>query len=378
MKILCLQTSFNLLGGGARVDFEVLRALASQGHEIRVLMPSFNRSRTSFPPGVTIRFINARGLKIPQSLGLSYLPYLLCEIRKFQPDIIRDHSPYTFGVLSLMVKKLYNVPIVGCFHHPESGINNIITNYYILRHYSHIVTVSRFSALRLAEIDNYLANNVSIIYNGIDLDVDFILKVEDKKQWRKSRGLPLSDPIFCTAGSMVPRKNHLFLIDLMSAWVADGRPGVLVFVGDGEEKTSLIRAIKTKGLDERIFLWGHTKQEDYIRLLNSAAAFLFPSYMEGFGLAPAEALSCGVPALVSDRGALPEIVSDYKTGFILPIDQGVYPWIQAMHQLIDNPELRASMGQLAIIDIQDRFNWNTVGLTTEALYKKIVADNKRD
>ena len=62
LRILAIQTGFNLTAGGARADYEILAALARLGHAVHVVMPAVNRDQSPIPRGVTVRYIPARGL----------------------------------------------------------------------------------------------------------------------------------------------------------------------------------------------------------------------------------------------------------------------------------------------------------------------------
>ena len=327
LRILAVQTGFILTAGGARADFETLGALARLGHHVRIVMPAINRN-DPVPPGVSIRYIPARGLKFAQSLGLAALPWLLQEGRRFRPDIIRDHSPYTFGVCTFALGRVLGVPTVASFLHAENGTVNTWTEERLLSHYDHVITISRFSLSQLVGLDVTLAPKSSYVYCGVGPE----FKPQDTyaMQWRVERQLPPDEPLFSTAGSLIPRKNHAFLLDAMERWVSEGRNGTLVILGEGPERTKLTEDIARRGLEERVLLWGYLGQKDYLALLNASTAFLFPSLMEGFGMAATEALACGVPALVSDCASLPEIVRHETTGYVLPVGSGPQPWVSAM------------------------------------------------
>jgi glycosyltransferase involved in cell wall biosynthesis len=126
------------------------------------------------------------------------------------------------------------------------------------------------------------------------------------------------------------------------------------------------------GLVEKVRLVGYQSETDLVRMFTNSIAFLSPSKMEGFGLAAAEAMACGTPAIVSNNGALPEVVSHHKTGFVLPINQGPDPWIRAMISLSDDSALYKSYGEAAESRIKDMFTWERAGTQTEAVYQQVV------
>ena len=333
-------------------------------------MPSVNRL-DPIPYGSTARYIPARGLKIPQSIGLMCVPWILKEAKAYRPDIIRDHSPYTFGLASLVSRSILDVPVVGSFLHPETGRHGRWVERRLLQHYSHVTTISQASFNQLVEQSPPLEAMTSVIYPGVSPEYG-PNSPSDKREWLRIKNLDGCEPIFCTAGSLVSRKNHTFLIDVFKQWSQAGRPGSMIITGTGPLETELTRKVQEQGLTDRVLFWGYISPLDYVALLNASTAFLFPSLMEGFGLAPAEAMACGTTAIVSDRGSLSEVVRHGTTGFVLPVDHGPGPWLEAMSKLCDNPGLRFQMSQAAMADVRTRFSWDRTGQETADLYQHIV------
>lgn len=68
--------------------------------------------------------------------------------------------------------------------------------------------------------------------------------------------------------------------------------------------------IQAEGVSHRVILTGHIPEEDLYLIYANATVFCFPSYAEGFGLPPLEAMQCGVPVVVSQRTAMPEVCGD--------------------------------------------------------------------
>ena len=82
----------------------------------------------------------------------------------------------------------------------------------------------------------------------------------------------------------------------------------LVIVGEhSNSNIQLENYIEEKGLADRIIFTGHVPEADLYLIYAKATVFCFPSYAEGFGLPPLEAMQCGVPVVVSNRTAMPEI-----------------------------------------------------------------------
>ena len=118
-------------------------------------------------------------------------------------------------------------------------------------------------------------------------------------------------------GGISPHKNLAALVDAFSelrgrAEFSDVR---LVLVGDyaGDVFYSayepLRRRVEELGLRETVCFTGYVADSDLVHLYNTAACFVLPSLWEGFGLPVLEAMACGAPVIVSNRGALPEVIA---------------------------------------------------------------------
>jgi glycosyltransferase involved in cell wall biosynthesis len=122
-------------------------------------------------------------------------------------------------------------------------------------------------------------------------------------------------PYFLVIGTLEPRKNHLFLLQLWRRMVEEEGASVvprLVLVGRrGWENENLLdmleRCVQLRGV---VTLHQTASDAELSGLLENACALLFPSFAEGYGLPLAEALAMGVPALCSDVAALREVGGD--------------------------------------------------------------------
>lgn len=123
-------------------------------------------------------------------------------------------------------------------------------------------------------------------------------------------------PYVLYAATLHPRKNLALLREVMSAMAREGMPHVLVVAGAGApdraDSAELEReaAAELDGAPDRIVRFAGPSDQTLAALMAGADVFCLPSLYEGFGLTVLEAMACGAPVLVSDRGALPEVVAD--------------------------------------------------------------------
>jgi len=107
---------------------------------------------------------------------------------------------------------------------------------------------------------------------------------------------------------------------------------------------------------------------DLPSLYSGAECFVFPSLYEGFGLPVLEAMACGAPVVVSDRGALPEVVGD--AGIVASAED---PTTLAgdIRRLLEDPTLRAGYARAAL-DRADRFSWDRSARCLRELFTEVA------
>ena len=153
-------------------------------------------------------------------------------------------------------------------------------------------------------------------------------------------------PFIITAGRLLRPKRHKMLIEVFEGLARDFPQWSLVILGEGEERENLQKLISEKGLVGRVLLPGFT--DSIGDWLEAAEIFAFPSLYEGFPLALCEAMTCGLPSVVSNYPAGPEaIVRNGENGIIVPLHSSD-SFREALSQLMGDDDLRMRMGSEAL------------------------------
>jgi len=105
--------------------------------------------------------------------------------------------------------------------------------------------------------------------------------------------------------------------------------------------------------------------EQLAHLYTAAGLLATPSHYEGFGLPALEAMHCGCPVIVSNRGSLPEVAG--QAGLLLDPDD-IVAWAEAMAQVLSSPDLRARMVAGGRIQAQ-KFSWQKTAAATLKIYQ---------
>ena len=102
---------------------------------------------------------------------------------------------------------------------------------------------------------------------------------------------------------------------------------------------------------------------------------VMPSLEEPFGLVATEALACGVPVIASNRGGLPEIVKDGRTGMIVD-PTNTKALARAIARLLDDEKLRERMGRLGRKDVQNKHSMSLHAQRLVGLYARVCGQSK--
>ena len=115
-------------------------------------------------------------------------------------------------------------------------------------------------------------------------------------------------PLLLAVGRLVARKGYRTLLKAMPA-ILEKNPGAkLVIVGRGHMRKTLLKQAKSLGISESVFIESSLSFEELAQLYRSCDLVIYPSYYEGQGLIPLEAMSSGSAVVTVDHGPLPEMV----------------------------------------------------------------------
>jgi len=169
---------------------------------------------------------------------------------------------------------------------------------YSVKQASRIITISQYTQ---GDIFKYYGRNSEVIYLGYD-----------KKLFKPTRNpkvlskYGISEPYFLFLSSLKPSKNIEGLIKAFHK--LDARRYTLVISGKkGWLYEEIFKIVKELKLEKQVVFTGFVDEPDVPVLMTHAAAFVMPSFFEGFGIPVLEAMTCGTPVVVSQVASLPEV-----------------------------------------------------------------------
>lgn len=224
-----------------------------------------------------------------------------------------------------------------------------------------LFTVSEYSRREIADRYGVSAERIVVVHNAVDRQVFF--PGPQGADLVRARGLQPGGYLL-TVGRIEPRKNHAALLKAYRA--LSGTPPPLVIVGQrdfgyGDFEAEMARMPR----DRQVIVLSEIGDGELPALYRHAQVFVYPSFAEGFGMPPLEALASGVPVVTSASTAIPEVVGD--AGLLVdPKDpQGLQ---EALERLLHSPELRADFARRGLARA-DHFTWKAAAQNLAVAYR---------
>jgi glycosyltransferase involved in cell wall biosynthesis len=232
---------------------------------------------------------------------------------------------------------------------------------------------SRIIATSEMEQDELLADGVPpdkvvIRYNGIDDGMHPSLPT--RGTFRAKWNIPPEEPLILFLSRLIPRKGADMLIKAFAGVCPES--GRLVIAGpEGEPgyRAYLERCAKESGMAARVIFTGPVYDEEKRALFADAALFVLPSRYENFANAPAEAMSCGVPVIITNACGIRSLVEGQAGLVIAPEKEAL---VEALRSLIHDKALYARFKE-GCRRVADQLSWNRLTEQMEGYYDDVLA-----
>ena len=314
-----------------------------------------------------------------------YVPTL---VKKEGIDIIHSHEAYMPDIL-LQFRDI-KVPIVTTVHTTikgqREGTKRSGMGLWELDA-SERATILLYPLLRLAE-EVYFAKNryyitvsnwmkeqllrqyprirnrrIYVVYNALDTEFWSPSKEETGKLEKEN--------IVLYVGRLLALKGINVLIRAIPKVLKENRNVKFVFIGPGNREVYMNMLRETGVPRPNYAFLGYRNREELLRYYRISNIFVIPSYSENMPMTLLEAMSCALPVISTRVGGIPEVVSDYVDG-ILVTPGSVDELASSLILLLQDENLRRSLGLNARKKIMEKFSWNKAIHRILGIYREIM------
>lgn len=212
-------------------------------------------------------------------------------------------------------------------------------------------------------------SKITVTYNGVTPHFHPVRSQEVLKKFRSQYQLP--EKYFLYTGVSRSHKNIVGLLKAYALFLKNNPTSdrALVLAGPIDATYSEVpEAIKSLNLETKVKRTGFFPEEDFSKLFSASQGYVFPSFYEGFGIPPLEAMQCGVPVAVSNTSSLPEACGEAAIYFD-PYD--IADMANALEKLAFDEGLRRSLIDKGYWQCQ-QFRWESMVGKMREVYGKVL------
>lgn len=373
-------------GGVEVMASEQAHRLAARGHDVRVVSSDIGGTT-----GRTVEVVGDGRLTVDRCAASDVLgrrgvpwpipsPALVRAWRRLPAkcDVVVVHGcTYAHSPVVIDAARRWETPVLLLQANPhvdyagvvdlvESTVDRTLGSWCCTRA-DRVASISEHTARHVARIAPHTGTN-DVLYLGVDHHKFRPATADERALARRRLGLPEHRRVVLTVRRLVARNGVGWAL---RTWIDQDldRFGTLVVVGDGPQR----RELESLARGHDVMFLGAVDDDQVVDALRAADLFVMPTRSgEGFGLAAAEAMACGLPVIASSGGALDEVVAHGVTGAVVPVDDPD-AFGDAVQALLLDDARRHAAGSAARLRVEDRFTWDRSVTALESMLSSLVA-----
>lgn len=233
-----------------------------------------------------------------------------------------------------------------------------------------IITISEHSKKDLKKLLHTPSKKIDVVYQGVGKEFK---QIHDNEKINKTlKDYKIDKPFLLYTGVWRSHKNIPSMIKAFNELKTEYDCGDLSLVITGKEDPyypEVKGTTKELNLENDVIFTDLVPENDLINLYNAASIYVFPSFYEGFGLPPLEAMASGTPVAASDTSSIPEVCGKGNAVFFNP--NNYHEIAQNIYALLTNKELQAELIEKGLKRVQD-FSWQNMAEQTFDVYKQCL------
>jgi phosphatidylinositol alpha-1,6-mannosyltransferase len=372
-----------MVGGAETVLLEVYRRLAER-HEVCLLTADKGLPPSDLDHLISFRviryrdrfsFMKFRGHRVTGGIvppfSLSAVSATRRTVTDFRPDVLNTHYMAPTGLATVVVQRQFSLPCVLSFTGRDVPGPNTpwFWKYYgrwVAQQVADVTYISDYCRRAIfgptASLDGH------IIPAGVNLQryhphISAITM-------RQRLGLSPDVPVLLAVQRLSPEKRVDIIIQAMSYVLREHPQAILVIGGAGKSQPKLVSLVQQLGLEQSVRFIGYIPDADLPLYYAMCDIFVFHSTYETFGVVLAEAMAVGKAIVSVNSTAIPEVITDGKTGVLVP-PLSALAMADRINHLLDAPSECARLGSNARTWAEQHFDWNLIAGRYEAVLETV-------
>ena len=390
MKILMLTWEYppRVVGGIARVVYDLSRTLLKDGHDVTVV---------TYRDGDVPYFEDDKGVKVYRVDNYMINPNNFIDwimqmnfnmvakaneiiAKEGNFDVIHAHD-WLVAYAAKTLKNSYNIPIVSTIHATEAGRNSGIhdeqqryindTEWMLTYESSEVIVNSNYMKGELQRLFGLPYEKINVVPNGVNLSL--FNGVERDYNFRRKYAMD-NEKIILFMGRLVYEKGIQHLIAAMPKILNGYHDTKLVICGKGGMLEELKEQVRRMGIENKVYFAGYMSGKDVQKMYKAADISVFPSTYEPFGIVALEAMLSENPVVVSGIGGLNEIV-EHKVNGMKSYCGNPNSIADSILELLYDHKLCADITKKAKNKVRNEYNWSKIAQDTHFTYQKAICQS---
>lgn len=211
-------------------------------------------------------------------------------------------------------------------------------------------------------------NGIQVIANGIDVE-KFSAAGGRRSAARAEFGFGEHDFVIGTIGRLSPEKGHAILLTAAREIVAGEENARFLIVGDGPLREGLEQESRRLGLGDKVVFGG--VQKDMPKIYAAIDLLAMPSLAEGLPMTLLEAMAARVPAVLTEVGGIPDVISNGESGLLIPSGDA-WALTEAILKLIGSSSLRQRLAEGAYKTVSQNYSTPRMAAEYRAVYADVI------
>jgi L-malate glycosyltransferase len=348
--------------------------LATRGHDVHFITYS---NPIRLDPGIPR--IHYHEVEVSNDPLFQYPPYCLALASRmsdvaasYNLDLLHVHYAIPHSISALLARQMTaakrRLPFITTLHGTDITLVGVDRSYFGITKFSieqsdGVTAISE--DLRGETVSVFdIGNEIRVIHNFVNCET----YRPDPDRLGHAEFAPDGEKLLIHLSNFRPVKRVLDCIRIFAEVRKEANVRLLM-VGDGPERAPAEHLAWTLGVSKYVDFLG--KQNHVERLIRLAHVVLMPSEMESFGLASLEGMACGVPAVATRVGGVPELITDEGDGFLGAVGD-IAGLAKRATELVTDPALHAKMAAAARATAIARFSTEKIIPQYESYYKNVL------